>query len=82
MSEGDYINSPFLESATNGLLSLLSQDEEIPNDVDLFDPYQNASMSFDVHDSDVFTDVSSVSTQRTRDFTPTPCMSFFSVYYM
>ena len=74
MDEGDFFDRPFFESASNGLLDYLFHEDEPPNEISLFDPYQNSNNGIDNHENDLFTDVSSASTQRTGDFTPSPCI--------
>ena len=73
MSEIDCFSKPFFENASNGLLNYLFQDDGVSSDIPMYDPYQTSALSFD---GDYYTDASSVSTQRTGDMLPTPCINF------
>lgn len=74
MDEVDLFSKPFFENASDGLLNYLFQEDGVPADVQMYDPLQSGNLNFDGHDSDVFTDASTVSTQPTSDFVPSNCM--------
>ena len=73
MAESSVFSAPFFENASNGLLNYLFQEESVPLDAQLSDPFPSNSMNLENYDTDTFTDMSGVSSQRAGDFSLGQC---------
>ena len=73
MNEVDFYSKPFMENASDELLNSLFREEGVSTDMQMGDSLPSGGLYFDGHESDIFTDTSTVSTQPNGDLAPANC---------
>ena len=81
MNELDFYSKPFIENASDELLNSLFREEGVSTDMQIGDSLTSGGLCFDGHESEVFTDASTVSTQPNGDFIPTNCNNNIKTNY-
>lgn len=79
MNEVDFYSKPFIENASDELLNSLFREEGVSTDMQMGDSLTSGGLYFDGHDSEIFTDASTVSTQPNGDFTPINCKNTIKI---